>query len=67
MCIDDYMRGALYAEFNGKIPVISDSLRRANALAILKELYAIGEIDQKNYTDALLEIAKTEGFKFKQT
>lgn len=44
---------------------ISDSLRRANALAIAKELFAIGAIDDWAYTKALLELADLEGYDFK--
>lgn len=47
------------------IPTIAKSLRRANGIAIAKELYAIGAIDDWTYTDVLLYLAKLEGFDFK--
>lgn len=44
------------------MPGIADSIRRANAIEILKELYNCGAIDTKDYVDSLVYIAKREGF-----
>jgi hypothetical protein len=47
-----------------RIPQIADSLRRANGLAIAKELFTTGAMDDWNYTAVLLQFAKLEGFDF---
>ena len=54
---NDLMHNAYYA-----VEVISDSLRRANALAALKEIYAVGKITDDVYTNELLTIMRSEGF-----
>jgi len=46
-------------------PIISDSLRRANAIACFKELYAIGVIDKEHYKTALMDIMRLERFEIK--
>ena len=56
---DDLWIGAF-----SKIPVISDSLRRANGLTIAKELYSLGELTRDQYVGVLHELAHNEGFSF---
>lgn len=55
----------LWREMAKSQPRIGASLRRANAIAILKELHAIGEISIDNYKKGLVEILKSEGFETK--
>lgn len=47
------------------IPGVADSLRRANAIEILKELYNCGAMSTADYTKALMYIAELERFDFK--
>lgn len=46
------------------IPSIENSLRRANQIAVAKELYAIGAIDDWTYTETLVHIGKLSGLDF---
>ena len=45
-----------------KLSNIADSLKRANCIAILEELYNVGKLGTDEYVTALTTVACREGF-----
>lgn len=43
----------------------NDIANRANAIACLKEIYAIGQISKDNYEKTLVELIKQSGYNLK--
>ncbi len=56
----------LWRDAFSKVPAIAESLRRANGIACVKELYKIGELTDEGYAACLIAILHKEGFEFKK-
>lgn len=46
------------------LPDVENSLRVANAISCVKELYALGEISKDDYKETLIGLLKESGYKY---
>lgn len=52
----------LWRDAFSRVPQVAHSLRAANAIAIIKELYEVGEIEKDDYIRSLYKILNSEGY-----
>ena len=65
---DDLWKNAFYSiPYLRYLKTISDSLRRANAIAITKELHELGIYSDETYAEGLSEILDSENFEREST